>query len=305
MQTILGSSGQIGQELAKELYKNYTHDIRLVSRNPRKVNPEDQLHPANLLNFEETNQAVAGSEIVYFTAGLPMNSDMWTAQFPIMIDNVIRACQINHSKLVFFDNTYMYAKNATPQTENSPFQPDGQKATARAKMAQTVIDAMQAGQIETVICRAPEFYGPAKTNSITNTLLFNKIKAGQKARIPVSDQFLRTLIWTPDASRAMALIGNTPDAYGQTWHLPCADSITYKGLVELIQEITYQPISYSIIKMWQFKLASFFNQNSRELQELLPRYQADNIFVSDKFKTRFPEFKITSFEEGIREILTV
>ena len=172
-------------------------------------------------------------------------------------------------------------------------------------MAQTVIDAMQAGQIETVICRAPEFYGPAKTNSITNTLLFNKIKAGQKARIPVSDQFLRTLIWTPDASRAMALIGNTPDAYGQTWHLPCADSITYKGLVELIQEITYQPISYSIIKMWQFKLASFFNQNSRELQELLPRYQADNIFVSDKFKTRFPEFKITSFEEGIREILTV
>lgn len=36
MQTILGSSGQIGQELAKELYKNYTHDIRLVSRNPRK-----------------------------------------------------------------------------------------------------------------------------------------------------------------------------------------------------------------------------------------------------------------------------
>ena len=32
MQTILGSSGQIGQELAKELYKNYTHDIRAVTR---------------------------------------------------------------------------------------------------------------------------------------------------------------------------------------------------------------------------------------------------------------------------------
>lgn len=76
MQTISGSSGQIGQELAKELYKNYTHDIRLVSRNPRKVNPEAHLYPANLLNFEKTNQAVAGSEIVYFTAGLPMNSDM-------------------------------------------------------------------------------------------------------------------------------------------------------------------------------------------------------------------------------------
>lgn len=37
MQTILGSNGQIGQELAKELFKKYTKDIRLVSRKPRKV----------------------------------------------------------------------------------------------------------------------------------------------------------------------------------------------------------------------------------------------------------------------------
>lgn len=31
MQIILGSNGQIGHELAKELYKNYTKEIRLVS----------------------------------------------------------------------------------------------------------------------------------------------------------------------------------------------------------------------------------------------------------------------------------
>ena len=35
MQTILGSNGPIGQELAKELARNYTRDIRLVSRHPR------------------------------------------------------------------------------------------------------------------------------------------------------------------------------------------------------------------------------------------------------------------------------
>lgn len=36
MQTILGSNGQIGYELAKELYKNYTNELRLVSRKPQK-----------------------------------------------------------------------------------------------------------------------------------------------------------------------------------------------------------------------------------------------------------------------------
>lgn len=77
MQTILGSNGQIGQELAKELYQNYTQELRLVSRNPKKIHDSDQLYPADLLDFDETNQAIAGSEIVYFTAGLPMDSTMW------------------------------------------------------------------------------------------------------------------------------------------------------------------------------------------------------------------------------------
>ncbi len=40
MQTILGSSGQIGQELAKALHKDFTTDIRLVSRNPKKSERE-------------------------------------------------------------------------------------------------------------------------------------------------------------------------------------------------------------------------------------------------------------------------
>lgn len=101
MQTILGSNGQIGQELAKELHRNYTKNIRLVSRNPKKVNEQDQLYPANLLNFKECYGAIAGSDIVYFTVGLPMNSTMWEKQFPVIMKNVIKACETTQSKLVF------------------------------------------------------------------------------------------------------------------------------------------------------------------------------------------------------------
>ncbi|KAL3947917.1 NAD-dependent epimerase/dehydratase family protein [Lentilactobacillus hilgardii] len=303
MQTILGSNGQIGQELAKELSRNYTHDIRLVSRKPRKINKQDQLVPANLLNFKETNQAIAGSDIVYFTVGLPNNSAIWEKQFPIIMENVIQACEINHSKLVFFDNTYMYAKNNQPQTEESPFLPTGRKSVVRAQMANMVLQEMNSGKLTAVICRAPEFYGPAQTKSITNNLIFNNIKKGKTAKIPVSSKRLRTLIWTPDASRAMALIGNTPDAYNQTWHLPTPDRLTYQELVMLIQKTTGKKIKSIVIKPWVFKLASLFNQNARELQELLPRYSTDNIFLSDKFKRRFPDFQITSIQEGIKAIV--
>ena len=67
-QTILGSGGAIGIELAKALTE-YTTDIRLVSRNPVKVNPTDELISADLLNPLEVESSVKGSSIVYVTVG--------------------------------------------------------------------------------------------------------------------------------------------------------------------------------------------------------------------------------------------
>ncbi|MGL4631170.1 MAG: NAD-dependent epimerase/dehydratase family protein [Leadbetterella sp.] len=303
MQTILGANGQIAEELARELYKNYTKYIRLVSRNPKKINETDQLFPANLLDPLSTENAVKGSEIAYLTVGLPMNSQMWEEQFPIMMKNAIDACKKHACKLVFFDNTYMYAKTDEPQTEESPFIPVGRKSSVRAQIAAMVLDEINKKTIVAVICRAPEFYGPNKTQGITNALVLDAIKNNQKLKIPVADNNKRTLIWTPDASRSMALIGNTEDAYNQTWHLPCDDNrLTYKEIVSLASKIYERKLSYSVIKFWMFKISSLFNKQSKELLELLPRYKQDNIFVSDKFKTRFPDFKIISYQEGILQI---
>jgi nucleoside-diphosphate-sugar epimerase len=303
MQTILGANGQIAEELAKELYRNYTTDIRLVSRNPKKINDTDQLFSANLLDAEATDKAVEGSEIAYLTVGLPMNSQMWTEQFPVMMKNVIDACKKHNCKLVFFDNTYMYAKTNEPQTEESPFIPIGQKSTVRAKMATMLLTEINNKTIEAVICRAPEFYGDGKTQSITNTFIFENIKQGKKLKVPLKDNTKRTIIWTPDASRAMALIGNTPDAYNQTWHLPCDDNrLTYKELINLASKIYQKDFNYTIIKMWMFQLSSLFNKQAKELLELLPRYKYDNIFISDKFKKRFPDFIFTTYQEGITKI---
>ncbi|ARE18365.1 NAD-dependent epimerase/dehydratase family protein [Lactococcus cremoris] len=303
MQTILGSNGQIGHELAKELYKNYTKEIRLVSRKPQKIHDSDELVSADLLDFNETNNAISGSDIVYFTVGLPMDSEMWMKQFSKILDNVIEACKIHRSKLVFFDNTYMYPKTSAIQFENTIFSPSGKKSLVRAQLADKIIKEMEANELKAVVCRAPEFYGPEKTQSITNTMIFSNIKAKQKLKIPISDSTLRTLIWTPDASRAMALIGNTDDAYGQTWHLPCDRSLTYKEMINIADKIENEKLSYSIIKLWKFKVGSLFNKNAKELLELLPRYEVDNLFNSDKFKKRFPSFPVTSFESRIKQIL--
>src|SRR6187455_1821083 len=117
MQTILGANGQIANELALELRRNYTSNIKLVSRHPQKVNDSDELFPADLLHPQQTTDAVRGSEIAYLTVGLPVDSTVWKQQFPLIMQNVIDACKKNAVRLVFFDNTYMYPQTGVPLTE--------------------------------------------------------------------------------------------------------------------------------------------------------------------------------------------
>ncbi|KAF2506945.1 NAD-dependent epimerase/dehydratase family protein [Flavobacterium zhairuonense] len=303
MQTILGANGQIGEELARELKRNFTSDIRIVSRRAQKVNETDTVFSADLTNKESALEAVNGSEIAYFTLGLPMDSDLWEKQFRLILGNVIDTCKITGTKLVFFDNTYMYPQDDAILTEETFFAPIGRKGKIRAEMAEMILSEIKSGELKAVICRAPEFYGPKKTQSITNTLIFDAIKEGKKLKVLLSDSKKRSLIWTPDASRATALIGNTPDAFGQTWHLPVDQSHpTYKEFINLASEIYGKKLNYSVIPKLVFKIGSFFNKRLKELLELLPRYEHDNLFDDSKFRKRFPDFKVTSYKEGIEMI---
>lgn len=300
MQTILGASGQIGQELARSLGRDFTADIRLVSRNPRKVNDTDRLHRADLLDADETSRAVEGSDIVYLTAGLPMDTRLWVGQWPVIMRNVIEACAAHGARLVFFDNTYMYPQTAEPQTESMRFEPNGKKGRVRAAIAADLLAAMNDGRVSAMICRAPEFYGPGKTQSITNSAILEPLRDGRSARVFLRDGTLRSLIFTPDASRAMALLGNTPGAYGQTWHLPCDDNrLTYRDFITLAAGTFGTRPRYTVLVRWQLRLAGLFNRTVKDAAELLPRYAVDNIFVSDKFKAGFPDFQVTPLAEGL------
>lgn len=303
MQTILGANGQIAVELAEELARNSTTELRLVSRNPRRVNDTDTVMRADLMDAEQTRAAVAGSDIVYFTAGLPANTAMWEAQFPTMLSNALDATRAAGAKFAYFDNTYMYPQDDRIQFEDTPFAPVGRKGEVRAAMATMVLEEMARGDIPVLIGRAPEFYGPGRTQGFTNSLVIDPLRAGGKPRVPVRDDRLRTLIWTPDASRALALLGNAPDAYGQTWHLPVDQNrLTYRDFVTLAAEAFGRAPDYRVVPEWALRAAGIFNAQAREIRELLPRYRSDNRFDSTRFKTRFPDFQVTSYREGLRAI---
>ncbi|HQS53046.1 MAG TPA: NAD-dependent epimerase/dehydratase family protein, partial [Daejeonella sp.] len=152
--------GTIGKLLAKELL-NYTQNIRLVSRNPEKINDSDELFPADLTDAKMVDKAIEGSDIVYLVVGFDYNLKAWQNNWPRLMKATIESCIKHKAKLVFFDNVYMYDKSAIPNmTEDSPINPSSKKGLVRKEIAEMLLKAVAEKKINALIARAPDFYGP-------------------------------------------------------------------------------------------------------------------------------------------------
>lgn len=252
----------------------------------------------------QTDAAIAGCETAYLTVGLPYKTAIWQEQWPILMKNVLDAAQKHQCKLVFFDNVYMYGRVTGSMTEQTPFKQDSKKGTVRGVIANMVLERIANGSITGMICRAPEFYGPANTQSGVNALVFDNLRKGKKPQWLVNDEQLRTFIYTPDAAKATALLGNSPNAWGQTWHLPYPDAyISGKDFIALVASAMGKPVTHSIMSKLMVRIGGLFNSYAKEIIELLYQYDQDYCFNSDKFKKAYPNFSVTSYQQGITDIV--
>ena len=300
MQTILGANGTIGSVLAREL-KNYTDKIRLVSRNPRKVNDTDELFPADLSEPGMVDKAVAGSDVVYLVVGLDYKLKVWEEKWPKLMRATIDACIKHNARLVFFDNVYMYDINAIPHmTEASPINPPSKKGAVRRQIAKMIMDEVRCGKLLALIARSADFYGPDNEKSFVNETVYKNLKKGKSATWFVDVDKKHSFTFTPDAAKATALLGNTDDAFNQVWHLPTdKNTPTGREFIELFAAEMKAKNKLSVMPLWFIKVLGLFIPIMKEMPEMMYQYDRDYYFDSSKFEKRF-DLKPTLYQEGVR-----
>lgn len=299
MQTILGSTGIIGRSLAKELTK-YTKEIRLVSRNPKKVNESDSLLQADLLNCQQVLEAVKGSDVVYLTAGLKYDIKIWQTQWPVIMRNVIDACKASGSKLVFFDNVYAYGRVNGWMTEETPYAPVSKKGEVRKQIAEMLMNESGKRGFKAIIARAADFYG-AGTLAFVTAMVFERFQKGKSAQWLINDKFKHSFTYAKDAAVGTAILGNTDSAYNQVWHLPTdKNALTGKEFIELTaKEFGVKP-GYMNVPKWMLQVLGLFSSIMKESVEMTYQNDSDYLFSSEKFEKTF-SFKPTPYAEGIKE----
>ena len=303
MQTILGAGGAIGIELATSL-KSFTNDIRLVSRNPKKVNDTDTIFPADLTQRENICKAVKGSEIVYLTVGLPYKTKIWRQLWPTLMENVINSCIEHGSKLVFFDNVYMIGgDNVKHITENSPISPTSKKGEVRTKLDKMIMEKVEQGKLNAIIARSADFYGARGGNSVLMELVYKNLVKNKKAQWLFNAKVKHSLTYTPDAGKGTAMLGNKKEAYNQVWNLPTdKNSLTGEEWIQLFAKEMGRDNKYTLLPAWSIRLLGIFIPFLTELYEMRYQYDRDYFFDSSKFEKYF-NFQPTRNEVGLKEVL--
>lgn len=299
MQTILGANGAIGRELAKTL-AGLNQRVRQVSRTPQKVNSSDEVITADLLNPNTTAQAVAGSDVAYLVAGLQYNTAVWREQWPRVMRNVIDACKRHGTRLVFFDNVYSYGHVRGVMTEETPFNPTSRKGEVRATIATLLLDEMRSGNLQAMIVRSADFYGPGASQSLIDAVVIQRLKAGKTPQWIGNPKAEHSFSFTPDAGHATAVLAQSADAYGQTWHVPTSkEPMSGERFVRIACELANRPYKIQVAPRWMLRMMSVFNPVLRENDEMMYQFEHDYRFDSSKIEAAFG-LKATSYREGIR-----
>jgi nucleoside-diphosphate-sugar epimerase len=303
MQTIIGSGGAIGIPLAKELLA-YTKDIRLVSRNPKRVNPTDELYPLDVNDFAALDGAIAGSEVVYIVIGFEYKLSVWQKKWPAFMQAVIESCKKHGAKLVFFDNVYMYEKGAIPHmTESSLVQAPSKKGLIRQHIYEMVMNEVEQNTLKALITRSADFYGPDNKSSALNMMVVENLMKGKKAQAFGDINKIHTYTFTPDAAKATAQLGNTEDAYNQVWHVPTTKSLmTNLQWMELIADELKVDLKIQALPNWFIKILGLFIPIMKEFPEMMYQYEQDYVFDSSKFENRF-NWAATNPKEGIKLLI--
>ena len=135
--------------------------------------------------------------------------------------------------------------------------------------------------------------------------MYKNLKKGKRPNWFINAGKKHSFIYTPDAAKATAILGNTPDAYDQVWHLPTdKNALTVNEIVALFNKEMNTNKKVMVLPMFMLKLLGLFMPIMKEMPEMMYQYDRDYFFDAKKFEDRFAYIP-TTYAAGIKETVRV
>lgn len=299
---VIFGTGPVGRSIADELSEQ-GKSIRMVNRSGRKDIPEYiEVVSGDAKDHEFSRKSAEGASHIYFALNPAYHQ--WLEEFPPMQASVLQAAIENHAKLIAMENVYMYGDTqGKPMTEDMPFNAHTRKGKLRAQMHQQLMDAHKAGKVEIVVGRASDFFGPRVLQSAMGERVFEPAIKGNSAQLLGDVNARHTQTYMKDIGKALVLLAQADDAYGQAWHIPSPRTVTQKEFVDLIGKELGKDLGVSVMPKILVRLLGLGIKPLGEMVEMMYEFESDFVVDSSKFERKFGNVS-TPLEDAIHETVT-
>ena len=288
--------GQVGQALVRELVGRGRR-VRVVSRTGAGPEIAGVDHVAgDAMSPAFCRAMCAGAEVVYLCLNAPY--DRWAKELPPLQSAVVAGAEEARCKLVVLENLYMYGPHEGPLTESLAHAATDAKGRTRARMSEALLEAHRAGKVRVAIGRAADFFGPGVTMSALGERAFGPLLGG-KAVSWIGDPDTRhSFAYVPDVARALATLGERSDADGRVWHLPCAETITTRSLLQRAGTIAGTEVAISVMPEALLSVLSKVHPMLREIRAVAYQLTADFVVDASAFESTF-DVRATPIDEAL------
>lgn len=280
-------TGPLGLAVMRELRRRGKH-VRMINRSSR-VRFEKDLHTEvggiDAADPGRTREVCEGAVVVYHCIGLPY--PRWT-EFPSIAAGIVEGAAFAGAKLVYADNLYAYGAVDRPMTEELPLNAATKKGRLRAGIARSLMSANNAGKVRGAIGRGSDFFGPFATDAaMMGSRVFGRALAGRSAQAIGDPDRLHTYTFIDDFGNALVTLGEREEALGKAWHVPSAPAIATRSFVEKVYGELGKRTKLSTAPRFAIALLGRFDENVRELQEMLYQFERDFVMDSSRFESTF------------------
>ncbi len=295
---IVFGTGPLGCSVAEELLKkNVT--VRMYNRSGKANVPDGvKLGKADVTDPELCKDICSDAEVIFHCASPPYTS--WAQLFPSITYGIMNGAIAAGAKLVYGDNLYPYGVPDSKISEDLPYKTIGHKAKVRAEMAERLIEKHRQGDLEVVIGRASDFYGPRVLNSVLGERVFKNAIEGKTLGFFGNLDMPHTYTYIKDFAKGLVILSEHSNAYGKVWNIPSAETLTTRQLFALILKETKTNSPMKATPKFIINLLSIFNPIVKELKEVLPAYENPYVVDHSKFERMFGNHS-TPHEKAISE----
>lgn len=268
---VLGATGGIGGAVARRLTEG-GWTVRALVRAQSAARVPAQVIPVtgDAMDGEAVATAAQGAQLIVHAVN-PPGYRKWEKLVLPMLDNTIAAARARHARVLLPGTVYNYGPDSFPLIgETAPQHPLTRKGAIRVEMEQKLRRAAQVGDIQALIVRAGDFFGPGAAN---NWFAQGLVKPGGRPRVihnPGKRGIGHQWAYLPDVAETMVRLieRNTSDPF-ETFHMDGHWDATGTAMVEAIQQALGAPRPRAApLPWWLLRAASLFTETPREVMEM-------------------------------------